>query len=224
MIDGLGNYFNIDNIINLLLVALAALISITIHEFSHGYAAYKLGDDTAKIYGRLSLNPFKHLDVIGVICLMFFRFGWAKPVPINSYNFKNKRSGIIIVSIAGPLSNLLLAFLSRILLVSIVKFNASQNLMPLYVFLTNMTYLNLGLFVFNLIPIPPLDGSKILAMFLKGGAAYRYLSISNYSSIIFLVLFFVPMFSRVFSSVLMFFELKILNLFDMIIQLFLGVF
>ena len=224
MFTELVNSFNIDNIISLVLTIFCALISITVHEFSHGYAAYRLGDDTAKIYGRLSLNPLKHLDIYGVVCLILFKFGWAKPVPVNFYNFKNKKSGVILVSLAGPFSNLILAFLSRILLYIFVTFGIFKSVMPVYVFLSSMTYLNLGLCVFNLIPIPPLDGSKILASFLKGGAYYRFLSISNYSSIILMLLFFIPGLRNVFSSFLMFFEIGLLNLFDLIIGFVIGVF
>ena len=217
MLDGV---FNLENIITIVLTVVCALISITLHEFAHGFAAYKLGDDTAKIYGRLSLNPMKHLDPLGALCLILFRFGWAKPVPINSYNFKNKKAGIIIVSLAGPLSNLLLAFLSRVLLFVSVNSFQSEALWYLYEFLNRLTFLNLGLCIFNLIPIPPLDGSKILAMFLKGGKAYRFLSIEKYSSLILLVLFFAPVISDFFSKILSFFVISLVKIFDLIIGVF----
>ena len=95
----------------LILTVMAALVALTIHEFAHGYVAYKLGDDTAKSLGRLSLNPVKHLDPLGAMCMVLFHFGWAKPVPVNSRNFKNHKRGIILTSLAGPVSNLILAFI-----------------------------------------------------------------------------------------------------------------
>ena len=98
-----------------LLSAIAALISLTIHEYSHGYAAYKLGDPTAKALGRLSLNPIKHLDPVGAVCMLIFHFGWAKPVPINMRNFKNPRRDFAITALAGPLANLVMAFISAFL-------------------------------------------------------------------------------------------------------------
>ena len=104
-----------DDLIYYVLSALAVLIILTIHEYSHGYMAYKLGDNTAKSYGRLTLNPIKHLDPVGALCLVFFHFGWAKPVPINPRNFKNPKRDFALVALAGPLSNLIFAFLSALL-------------------------------------------------------------------------------------------------------------
>ena len=102
----------IDDIRFYILSLLAALIALSVHEFAHGYAAYKMGDSTAKNLGRLSFNPLKHLDIFGTICMVLFRFGWAKPVPINARNFKNPKRGFAISALAGPLSNLLLGFLT----------------------------------------------------------------------------------------------------------------
>ena len=99
----------------LILTAMAALVALTIHEFAHGYVAYKLGDDTAKSLGRLSLNPIKHLDPFGAICMILFHFGWAKPVPINPTNFKNPRKGFAITAIAGPATNLIVGFFTAFL-------------------------------------------------------------------------------------------------------------
>ena len=103
------------NPIYYILSALAALVALTVHEYSHAYAAYKLGDDTARNFGRLTLNPIKHIDPIGAICMIFFRVGWAKPVPINMRNFKEPRKGFAITAVAGPLSNLAMAFVSAML-------------------------------------------------------------------------------------------------------------
>ncbi|MBU1118129.1 site-2 protease family protein [Patescibacteria group bacterium] len=130
-----------------IIAIISLLIAVTIHEFSHALAADKLGDPTPRAYGRLSLNPLVHLDPLGTIMLIIARFGWGKPVPIDPYNFKNPRRDEIIVSLAGPLSNLLLALI----------FSRFPNLIA-YI----LTYTNLYLGIFNLFPIPPLDGSKVL--------------------------------------------------------------
>ena len=160
---------------NYIFAALAALIALTAHEYYHGYAAYRLGDPTAKSLGRLTLNPMRHLDPIGALCMILFHFGWAKPVPINPRYFKNPKKGFAIVAIAGPAINLILSFLSAgayLLLWALVKdvaftndlwFNVAKNgLLFLFIFHS----LNLGFALFNLIPIPPLDGSRLLSVIL----------------------------------------------------------
>ncbi len=160
-----------NNVVYYILSALAVLIILTVHEYSHGYAAYRLGDNTARNLGRLSLNPIKHLDPAGAICMILFHFGWAKPVPINPRNFKNPKRDFAIVALAGPLSNILLAFFSAFLYLLInalfrgVIFEskllyalASNTLLFVYLF----HIINIGIGIFNLIPIPPLDGSRIL--------------------------------------------------------------
>ena len=160
---------------NYIFAALAALIALTAHEYCHGYAAYRLGDPTAKSLGRLTLNPIRHLDPIGALCMILFHFGWAKPVPINPRYFKNPKKGFAIVAIAGPAINLILSFLSAgayLLLWALVKdvaftselwFNVAKNgLLFLFIFHS----LNLGFALFNLIPLPPLDGSRLLSVIL----------------------------------------------------------
>lgn len=138
------------------------LLALTIHEYFHGYVAYRMGDPTAKFAGRLTFNPLKHIDPIGFIAFIIFRFGWAKPVPINPYNFYNYKKGIIYTSIAGPLSNFFLAFIFGILLRILYPFIVNTNLSPLWLMLQLGVIYNLILCAFNLIPIPPLDGSKVL--------------------------------------------------------------
>jgi Zn-dependent protease len=146
-----------------LLMLPGILLAISIHEFSHGYAAVRLGDNTPMIQGRLTLNPLKHLDPIGFICLLFIGFGWAKPVMINSRNFKNPRRDDIIVSLAGPLSNFIMAFIFMGLIKLVVTFMPYSILTQtiLDVFGGTVT-INLVLMIFNLLPIPPLDGHHIL--------------------------------------------------------------
>ena len=173
------------NPIYYILSALAALVALTVHEYSHAYAAYKLGDDTAKNFGRLTLNPIKHIDPLGAICMIFLRVGWAKPVPINMRNFKEPRRGFAITALAGPASNLIMAFASALLycasyaLLRDVRFEsrnfmfnlAENSLLFLYIFHS----LNIGLAVFNLLPIPPLDGSRLLGLLLPPKIYYTIL-------------------------------------------------
>ena len=157
------------DITTLLLSALAALVALTIHEFAHGYVAYKLGDNTAKSLGRLSLNPMQHLDLFGAICMVLFHFGWAKPVPIDPRNFKNPRRGFAITALAGPLTNIVMAFFASflyLLTLSNLTETGSSFLNNLQVntllFLMYFFSINIGLGIFNLIPVPPFDGSRIL--------------------------------------------------------------
>ncbi|HNW09586.1 MAG TPA: site-2 protease family protein [bacterium] len=138
----------------------AVLVALTIHEFSHAAVAVYFGDNTPKLMGRLSLNPLDHLDPLGFLMLMFLGFGWAKPVPINPYNLRNSRVGSALVAAAGPLSNLLAIIIFSLSIRLLASFFAADNL--LIYFLFYLVLINFILFVFNLIPLPPLDGSKIL--------------------------------------------------------------
>ena len=178
--------------------AVIVLVTITVHELAHGYAAYLLGDNTAKDAGRLSLNPLAHLDPLGAILLFVTGFGWAKPVPINPFYFKGNRSrGVMLVSVAGPLSNILLAFILAMLIPLAVKFN-----MSLAQIIASAIYLNIYMAIFNLLPIPPLDGSKILAGLIPKGAAYKYLSVMDkYGMILLLVLAISNVFGRIISPI-----------------------
>lgn len=138
----------------------AILVALTIHEFSHAAMAFYFGDNTAKLMGRLSLNPLAHLDPLGFFMLMFLGFGWAKPVPVNPYNLKNSRVGSALVAAAGPASNLLAIIIFSLLIRVLAPFLSPENL--LIYFLFSLVLINFILFIFNLIPIPPLDGSKVL--------------------------------------------------------------
>lgn len=211
----MSNIFNFDNIQLLVAIVVATVLSITFHEMAHGYAAYFMGDNTAKIYGRLSLNPLKHIDWIGALCLAVFKFGWAKPVPINPANFKHKKAGLIIVSLAGPVTNFLLAFIFVMLYYSTYSVAFFSTPIIRYIIIHTI-YLNLGLGIFNLMPIPPLDGSKILACFLKPGAAYKYLSFERYGTFVLFLCLAVRPLNKVFTLILGTLQSGILNLFESI--------
>lgn len=159
------------------------LLAIVIHEFSHGFAAYLLGDNTAKESGRLSLNPIKHIDIIGFIFLFIFKFGWAKPVPINPRNFKNRKKDTIIVSLAGPLSNFLLALIISIL----ISLGNINNYLIIEIMIIALWY-NTMLGVFNLLPFPPLDGSKILASLLPIKYEFKFYKYEKYLYLILIIL------------------------------------
>ena len=173
------------------LLAVPVLFSITFHEVSHGYAAFRLGDPTAKNAGRLTLNPISHIDPVGLLVLVVTRMiGWAKPVPVDPRYFKNPRQDMMWVSLAGPASNLLLAVVFAVISGMVPPIAQSSFLYPLAIMLQFMIVINVGLAVFNLIPIPPLDGSHILQGLLPYEMARSYSKIEPYGFIILLVLVF----------------------------------
>lgn len=173
----------------MLIAVVPALVCITFHEVSHGYVAYKLGDSTAKDAGRLTLNPVKHIDVFGLLMMVVFKFGWAKPVPINMNNFKNPKGGMAVTALAGPLSNVLLAALIFLLYGLLYTPLAAAGAFGKAVaqLLLTTAYLSCALAVFNIIPISPLDGSKILFSFLPEKAYY---TLMRYEFIGMILLFF----------------------------------
>lgn len=181
----------------ILFTIIVVVFSLSFHEMSHAWAAHKMGDPTARNFGRISLNPARHLDPIGTISMMLFGFGWAKPVPVNSRYFKNPRKGMAITAAAGPISNIFLSFVTLLVYVLIYRFVPIPEAIiydlpfgyKLLFFFTELMYyfhiLNLYLAVFNLLPIPPLDGSKILYLFLPSKIYYF---IQQYEHIIYYVL------------------------------------
>ena len=175
----------------------AILIALTFHEFSHGFAAYILGDNTAKEQGRLSLNPIKHIDPIGFFALLFFRFGWAKPVPYNPLYFKNRKLGTFIVAFAGPFSNLLLAFLS----LSLILIIRPQN-MIIYNIINLLVFYNIIFAIFNLIPIPPLDGSKLIASILPNKQERLFWEYERFGYPILLILIVTGLLSKIISPLI----------------------
>ena len=174
-----------DTVFTIIMHGLVLLTAFPIHECSHALVAHWLGDDTAKNQGRITLNPLKHLDIFGTILMLFAGFGWAKAVPINPNNFKNRKVGMALSSLAGPASNLILAYVSIILAKVFLYSGISEELYQIFLM---STLLNVGLAVFNLIPIPPLDGSRIITLIFP---EKTYFNIMKYEQFIFIALFII---------------------------------
>ena len=176
------------NIQSLLLIAPPILLALTFHEYAHAYVAHRYGDDTAQKNGRLTLNPLRHLDPLGTIMIFLVQFGWAKPVPVNPYNLRNPKKDMLWISAAGPLSNMLLALISGLLFrffsdsAMIADRDSLTGLLVVMVFLS--LKINLALAIFNIIPIAPLDGSKILYGLLPPGFGKMILAIERYGPFI----------------------------------------
>lgn len=177
-------------LLDIALSVLPALICITLHECAHGWAAYRLGDDTAKRMGRLTINPLKHIDIIGLAMMVLFRFGWAKPVPVDMRKFKNPKRDMAVTAAAGPLMNVILC-LAALFLYGLTAPGAFYRGGALYylnegLYLT--AYLSLALALFNIIPIPPLDGSKVLYSFISDRAYMQLMRYERYGMIALLAL------------------------------------
>ena len=168
-----GNIDFVGVIIYILSSLAVIFLTLPVHEFAHGFAATKLGDPTPRYQGRMTLNPFVHIDWIGAACILLFGFGWAKPVQVNSNNFRNPKRDMAVTALAGPLSNLIVAF-AALLINNILSLIALKTLISAFYYLGFFFYyialINVSLAVFNLIPIPPLDGSRLLSALLP----YRY--------------------------------------------------
>ncbi|NLV88603.1 MAG: site-2 protease family protein [Tissierellia bacterium] len=183
-------------------------VAIIFHELAHGLMAYILGDDTAKKAGRLSLNPLKHIDLIGFVFLLLFRFGWAKPVPVNPFNFKNRKRDTILVSLAGPFTNFLIAIIVSFILV----FVKIRNPILLDILIITLWY-NIMLGVFNLLPFPPLDGSKILASLLPSKVEYYFYRYEKYLYLILIILIGTNTIDKILSPIIS----NVLSILDLII-------
>ena len=222
-----------DIILKVLIWAVPVLFSIVVHEVAHGWMANKLGDDTAKRMGRLTLNPISHIDPLGTIILPLIMiimggpvFGWAKPVPFNPYNFRKNidpKTGAMWVAAAGPGSNLILAFMATFVFVATHKF--FSNISPaLFLSITQLMnallIINLVLASLNLIPIPPLDGSKILFRFLPPSYEVPFRKLERYGFLILILLVFTGAFSKIISVPMEF----LLNLFISIVNALLSIF
>lgn len=180
------------------LVAMAIIIALSVHEFPHAYVAYKFGDDTAKRQGRLTLSPMAHLDPIGLIAVLILGFGWARPVPVNPYNFKRPRLAGILVSIAGPISNLILSAIGLIIWYSLLKFGVLYSIPSavadtLAQFFQIFIMLNIVLLVFNLLPIPPLDGYRVVEDLAPANIRAKMTQYEKYGAIALLILVITPL-------------------------------
>lgn len=173
----------------------AMLIALTVHEYAHARMAVTLGDDTPRIAGRLTLNPIAHLDPVGLIMLWIARIGWAKPVPVNPYNLRNGRNGMLMVSLAGPATNLVTALIALILVSILERFNVSNDYVQNILTLTYVY--NLMFAVFNMIPIPPLDGAKIVSTLLPSQQAYSFERIAPYSIFILIGLMYIGLIGKI---------------------------
>ena len=171
---------------NMLLGVIPALICITLHELAHGVAAYWLGDPTAKDAGRLTLNPIKHLDLMGLLMMVVFHFGWAKPVPVNMYRFKNPKQGMAITAVAGPGMNVIIAVVFLFLYGALYRPLHGEGFLLEMVYLT--AYLSLSFAIFNIIPISPLDGSKVLGAVLPARHYETLMRYERYGMLVLLAL------------------------------------
>ncbi len=211
--------FSISDIIYL---AIGVILSMSIHEVAHGLVSYWMGDPTAKLEGRLSLNPFKHIDWAGLVCLLFFGFGWAKPVPIDSRYYKDAKTGIIWTSFAGPVANFLLSFICVFLFYALYKFapqfifTAAGNFISSVLSYTGL--ISTGFGIFNLIPIPPLDGSKVAFSFLPDDKYYKFIEGAPWMNFLFIALIF----TGVLNSPLGMLRAQMISFFEMVAKMILG--
>lgn len=202
----------LEGILSFLITIFCVFLSLSFHEFSHGYVAYKLGDNTAKNMGRLSLNPLSHLDPIGALCLLLFGFGWARPVPINPNNFESGKykKGMVLTSIAGPVSNILLAFISILIIkiLGLLPYNLPTAVNILITVVSTLCQtliiMNLSLAVFNLIPIPPLDGSKVLNAVLPARIYFKIMQYEQFGFIALIILINLPIFNSLLTHLVLY--------------------
>ena len=192
------------------------LLALVLHEYAHARVAVAMGDFTPKLTGRLTLNPMAHIDPIGLLMLLVARFGWAKPVMVNPRNFRDMKKGNILVALAGPAANFLTAFVTLFIMMVLFKFGM-LNTVGIKTVLSMIVLFNINFGIFNLIPLPPLDGSKILLEFLPGELAYKYMGLERYSFIILIVLIMTP----VLSSILVPLSSLILHIFETILSVIL---
>lgn len=184
-------------LVSLLVSAVAALACITFHELSHGYVAWRLGDPTAKNAGRLTLNPIKHIDIFGLVMMIVAKVGWAKPVPVDMRYFKHPKRGMAITALAGPLSNFLMALFALSLCSLVGRFAPPRPaVLVILCLLCNVAILSVGLGIFNLIPISPLDGSKILFSLLPDKQYYTILRYERYVMLLLIVLTMAGVFQK----------------------------
>ncbi|MDR0905678.1 MAG: site-2 protease family protein [Oscillospiraceae bacterium] len=190
---GVLGFLDTEKLLSIVLSVIPALLCITFHELSHGFVALKLGDTTARDMGRLTLNPIKHIDIFGLVMMVAFGFGWAKPVPVDMRNFKNPKRGMAVTALAGPVSNILLAAVFFALYGVAAAFAPASSGSAFDVILqmvARTAMLSVALAVFNIIPIPPLDGSKVLFALLPDRAYSKLMRVERYGFIILMVVIY----------------------------------
>lgn len=199
-------------LLKIIILAPPILLALTLHEFAHGYVAFRLGDPTAKSLGRLTLNPVRHLDPLGTLAFFLINIGWAKPVPVNGTYFRNPKQDMLWVALAGPMTNLFLAIISAVIAKIILFFGQSLQpsfvteaiLIPFFSMVRASIWINLVLCIFNFLPIPPLDGSRILMGLLPDNLAQSYSSFERYGFILILLLAFSGLLSKMILPVIQF--------------------
>ena len=188
-LSDLWNSLDFSAMLSALMRLIAVFLCLTVHETCHGLAAYALGDPTAKRERRLSLNPLHHIDWVGLACMLVLGFGWAKPVPVNMYKFKDPKRGMAITALAGPVSNILITivflFIYGLLYIPLQLSAAGQYILQMIMI---TAYISLGLAVFNFIPVPPLDGSKVLFSLMSDEKYYKLMRYERYGTIIMILL------------------------------------
>ena len=192
MLDDFGGFF-----VNMIAGLPGIIIAMVIHEYAHARVAVALGDFTPRMMGRLTLSPMAHLDPVGLLMLLVAHFGWAKPVQINPYNFENPRRDDILVSVAGPAANLLAAFATMLVIVLFAKFDFPMS-DGMYLVFNLIMIININFAIFNMLPIPPLDGSHILKQLLPYELSQRYEELERYSFLFLIIILMTPVLSYVF--------------------------
>ncbi len=186
---------NLQELITILIYSVpATILTMTLHEFAHSYVSYRLGDNTPKTTGRLTLNPLKHIDPLGALCLAIFHFGWAKPVQVNPQAYKNPKKGMALTALAGPLMNFLITFFAMLGMGIIAKMGNHSNSGIIsnyfYILFYYIAILSTGLGIFNLIPFPPLDGSKVFGAILPEKIYFGYMKYERYGMLILFILLY----------------------------------
>lgn len=184
-------------------VVVSLLIAFTVHEFAHAFVAYKFGDPTAQKEGRLTLNPIAHIDPFGTLLILIVGFGWARPVPVNRFYFKKPRLAGVLVSFAGPFSNFLIATVGYFILFGLYALGLETDI-PFFIvdFLEMLIHLNIVLFVFNLLPLPPLDGYRIIQDLVSSDMRAKMAQYENYGALVFLILVITPLSNYTITPVL----------------------